>query len=271
MRQIYPFRSLALRGTVLFVRTTQLHPLGSYRLRSALFTLIALPCLLLTGCITSMAPGSMDSIKPTSTAARAGNVYLIRGWGGMFSWGIDELAHQLETDGISAHVFQHDQCDEMARTLVEKYRNVRNPEPLCIVAHSAGSDDALYIAGELKKAGIDVDLLITLDNVDATIVPGNVKVCYNYWLPGTFGESNFLRGLPMEKQAGSKGQVVNINLAEDGSNLCEPNPSHVSLDKDLKLRPHIVEKVLAACPQRATWAATNASPPANLAAGLNQR
>jgi hypothetical protein len=189
----------------------------------------------------------------------------------MFSWGIDELARELEAQGITAHVFQHDQRDDLARTLVEKYRNVRNPEPLCMVAHSAGSDDALYIAGELKKAGVEVDLLVTLDNVDATIVPGNVKVCYNYWLPGTFGDSNFLRGLPMEKQAGSRGQVVNINLAQDGSTLCEPNPSHVSLDKDTKLRPHIIDKVLAACPERATWAASHGLPPANLAAGVNQR
>lgn len=218
-----------------------------------------------------MSPGSMDSIKPTSTAPRAGNVYLIRGWGGMFSWGIDELSRQLESDGISAHVFQHDQRDDLARVLVEKYRNVKNPEPLCMVAHSAGSDDALYIAGELKKAGVEVDLLITLDNVDATIVPGNVKVCYNYWLPGTFGDTNFLRGLPMEKQTGSRGQVFNINLAQDGSNLCEPNPSHVSLDKDTKLRPHIIDEVLAACPERAVWAATHAPPAANLAAGKNLR
>lgn len=232
---------------------------------AALFTL--------AGCVTSMAPGSLSSIEPTSTAPRVGNVYLIRGWGGMFSWGIDDLARELESNGISAHVFQHDQRDQLCQTLIEKYRGVNNPEPLCMVAHSAGSDDALYISKRLEDAGIKVDLLVTLDNVDATIVPKNVRVCYNYWLPGTFGDSNFLRGLPMEKEAGSQGKLVNINVSQEGKELCEPDPSHVSLDKDKKLRPHIVEHVLAACPERAIWAAAHPTDErsARLSSGQNLR
>ena len=55
-------------------------------------------------------------------------------------------------------------------------------------------------------------------------------------------DSNFLRGLPMQKDTGSRGQLVNINLAKEGRELCEPDPSHVSLDKDTKLRPHIVAR-----------------------------
>jgi len=218
---------------------------------SLLVTLLLLPAMsLLGGCITSTFPGDMQAVQPVSKTPRVGNVYLIRGWGGMFSWGIDELAGELRENGVSAHVYQHDQRDQLARTLAEKYRGVHNPEPLCIVAHSAGSDDALYIAGECAKAGVTIDLLVTLDNVDATVVPGNVRYCYNYWLPGTFGESNFLRGLPMEKDAGSHGTVININLAGEGRDLCEPNPSHITLDKDTKLRPRLVEHVLAACPDR---------------------
>jgi hypothetical protein len=188
----------------------------------------------------------------------------------MFSWGIDELARELREAGASAHVFQHDQRDHLAQTLVEKYRGVRNPEPLCIVAHSAGSDDALYIAGELAKVGVSIDLLITLDNVDATIVPGNVRCCYNYWLPGKFGDSNFLRGLPMQKAAGSNGALVNINLAGEGRDFCEPDPSHVSLDKDAKLRPRLVQQVLAACPDR-HQAARDLAQPARLSSAPEHR
>lgn len=205
-----------------------------------------------------MMPGSMDGVQAASSTNRVGNVYLIRGWGGMFSWGIDDLASDLRAAGVSAHVFQHDQRDQLARTLVEKYRGVTKPEPLCLVAHSAGSDDAIYIAHELEKAHITIDLLITLDNVDATVVPANVRLCYNYWCPGTFGDSNFLRGLPMQLEKGAPGKLVNINLAEEGKVLCEPNANHLTLDKDTKLRPHLVEHVLAACPQRSTWSVDSA-------------
>jgi len=238
--------------------------------------LAVLPLLgLMSGCVTSMAPGRMDAVQPTSSTPRAGQVYLIRGWGGMFSWGIDELAQDLTHAGINSHVFQHDQRDELARTMVERYRGVRNAEPLCMVAHSAGSDDALYIAGELKKAGVLVDLLITLDNVDATTVPLNVRLAHHYWAPGNFGDSNFLRGLPLKAEPGSKGTLVNVNLAEDGRQMVQPGVSHVTMDKDHLLRPRLVELVLKTCPTREMWLARNSAglllPPTMSTTGRERR
>ncbi|HYE18710.1 MAG TPA: hypothetical protein VEA69_09715 [Tepidisphaeraceae bacterium] len=207
------------------------------------------------GCVTSMMPGDLAQVQPTSDTARAGRVYLIRGWSGAFSWGIDDLARELKAQGVSAHVFQSDQRVVLAQTLVERYRGAKDPEPLCLIAHSQGSDDALFIASELSKANVAVDLLLTLDNVDLTTVSKNVRLAYHYWKPGS-GDSNFLRGLPLTPEPGSTGRVINVNIAEDGKGLTEPNASHVTMDKDTKLRGHLVNHVLAACPERAAWAAT---------------
>ncbi|HSI36264.1 MAG: hypothetical protein ACAI43_19165 [Phycisphaerae bacterium] len=207
------------------------------------------------GCVTSMMPGDLAQVKPTSETPRAGQVYLIRGWSGAFSWGIDDLARDLKAQGVSAHVFQSDQRNVLAQTIAERYRGVKDPEPLCLVAHSQGSDDALAIAAELSKSNVAVDLILTLDNVDVTTVPKNVRLAYHFWKPGS-GDSNFLRGLPLTPEPGSTGRVININIAEDGKDLTEPGASHVTMDKDAKLRGHLVNHVLAACPDRTAWAAT---------------
>ena len=189
--------------------------------RATSFALLTL-LFLNTGCITSMLPGSVDRIQPTSDQPRRGNVYLIRGWGGMFSWGIDDLSRAIDSAGIRAQVFQHDQRNALARTLVDKYRGVEHPEPLCIVAHSAGSDDAIFIARALRSAGITVDLLVTLDGVDESVIPRNVRLTRNYWMPGAWGDSNFLRGIPFTQEPGVGGKLVNINLHEEGRDLCAP-------------------------------------------------
>jgi hypothetical protein len=200
---------------------------------------------LTAGCMTSMLPGNMESIQPSSSSPRVGSVYLIRGWGGMFSWGIDDMARELNRGGVRASVFQHDQRDALVREFIKKYQGVSDSEPLCIVAHSAGSDDAIYIARELQKMGINVDLLIALDGVDEVVIPKNVKICYNYWMPGAWGDSNFLRGLPYEQEPGSSGKLTNINLQEEGRSLREAGASHTTLDKDLILRQVVINKIFS--------------------------
>src|SRR5437763_12113463 len=43
-------------------------------------------------------------------------VYLVRGWVGIFSGGMDRLGREINESGVTAHVFQHDQCAELARS-----------------------------------------------------------------------------------------------------------------------------------------------------------
>jgi hypothetical protein len=103
--------------------------------------------------------------------------------------------------------------------------------------------------------GVPVDLIVTLDPVDQTTVPKNVKLCVNYWAPGIFGKTNFLRGIPLDQEPGGTGKVVNVNLHEDGSDLREPDTNHINIDKAPKLHKAIIEKVLSTCPERSVWAA----------------
>ncbi len=198
--------------------------------------------------------GKMELVQPYTDAPRAGHVYLMRGWIGVFSSGIDEMGEQLRQRDVTAQVFQHDQCEELARTMAERYKGQPDPEPICMIGHSFGSDDSLIIARELDKVGVPVELIITMDAVDQNTVPKNVKLCINYWMPGMLGSwGNFLRGMPLQQEPGGTGKLLNINLNEEGKELKEGFTNHVNIDKGPKLQKAIIDHVLDACPNRATW------------------
>jgi len=84
-------------------------------------------------------------------------------------------------------------------------------------------------------------------------VPKNVKLCINYWQPGIFGDSNFLRGIPLGQEPGGSGKVVNVNLFVEGKDLRESNTNHINIDEAPKLHKAIIDHVLAVCPTRAVW------------------
>ena len=151
---------------------------------------------------------TLTPFAPCPPALDVGNVYLVRGWVGIFSGGMDHLDGEINQSGVNSLIFQHDQCKELAKTMVDRYKNAKNPEPICMVGHSFGSDDALIIARELDKAGVPVDLIIMLDAVNEKTVPKNVKLCYNFWQPGMFGRSNFLRGIPLTQEPGGTGRAA---------------------------------------------------------------
>src|SRR5215475_730940 len=155
---------------------------------------VALGLMLLstmTGCfglqLGTMKQGDMNWVSANNeTKERAGHVYLIRGFIGLFSYGIDRMTDKVAATGVAAHVFQEDQTAVLGATIVEKYKAQQNHEPLVLIGHSLGADDAIIISKMLEKEGIPVDLLITVDPTKPPKVPGNVKLCYNYYQPSIF-------------------------------------------------------------------------------------
>ncbi|HSI33436.1 MAG: hypothetical protein ACAI43_11500 [Phycisphaerae bacterium] len=212
--------------------------------------------------------GQMEWAQPVTEEAtpRVGRVYLMRGWVGVFSSGIDQMGETLRNQGVTAHVYQHDQAEELARTIATNYRNVPDPEPIVIIGHSYGSDDAIKIARACEGVGVPVEMIVTLDCVDEAVVPKNVKTAFNFWTPGALG-GNFLRGLPMTQEPGAKGVLHNVAMRDPANaHLCDGRADHVNLDKGPKLQAEIVKQVLAACPERNTWLATRPLARARVAA-----
>jgi hypothetical protein len=208
----------------------------------------------LGGCGVST-PGQMEWVQPRTAAARVGTVIMIRGWEGVFSPGIDAMAKQINEQGGTAVVYMPEQYPELAAALVKRYKDAPDHEPLCFVGHSRGVDSALIIARELDKVNVAVDVICCLDSVDEVTVPKNVRVCYNYWMPGAFGRNtNLLRGIPLVQAPGSTGKLFNYDLSGEYRHWRGGLSEHISMDVDSGIQKRIVENILVVCVERAQGA-----------------
>jgi hypothetical protein len=227
-----------------------------FRLLIDRFIGFAFIALALSGC-SAMTPGPMEAVQPASTAARAGNVYLLRGWIGIFSTGIDNLGIKVNQAGVHGQVFQEDQWRELAATIIEKYKDVKDPEPLILVGHSYGADDIVNIARELNKEHVPVDLLVTIDPTTPPPVPANVRMCYNLYQPNLLDGMPFLRGIALKADPDFKGKLQNVNIRAERKDLLEGDVNHFNIEKKDKIHQETIKQILAICPPRQQWAATH--------------
>jgi hypothetical protein len=211
-------------------------------------------CALLGGC-SAMTPGRMEAVRPYSDAPRAGNVYLLRGWIGIFSTGIDRLGEKVNASGVKGEVFQDDQWRELANTIAEKYKAAKDPEPLVLVGHSYGADDIVGIARVLDEKNVPVDLLVTLDPTTPPAVPKNVRRAYNLYQPSGLDSLPFLRGIPLTAEADFKGKLENVNIRKDRTDLLDDDVNHFNIEKKDKIHAETIRQILATCPPRQQWTA----------------
>src|SRR4051812_35858889 len=66
-------------------------------------TLIALAAF--TSACRETRPGSLDAVHAVGDQSRAGSVYLIRGWMGVFSGGLATLGNDFTAHGVRAAVY----------------------------------------------------------------------------------------------------------------------------------------------------------------------
>jgi hypothetical protein len=235
----------------------------AYRKVTQLVLPLAL-CALTTGCfstVSSMAPGKTEWIQPNSDSPRAGNAYLFRGLIGLFSGGIDAMTVKINEAGIRAHVFQEDQHELIGQVAADVYAKHRdNHEPIVLIGHSLGADDAIYVARDLDKVGVEVDMLICIDPTRPPKVPKNVKICYNYYQPSVFDGTGILRGIALETEPGFHGQMLNMNVRGEYQHLLEWDTNHVNIDKNTKIHADVIAKMMPLCIPRAQWAAIHGTP-----------
>lgn len=166
--------------------------------------LIALPLVAAAGCNT-LPPGPVASVKSLSTSARSGEVYIFRGWRGLWSEGMDALADELRHEGVEAQVFRADQSSEVQAALVQAYGRPGPHDPLVLIGFSFGADESIRIANALGNRGIEVNLLITLDPVTPPPLPRHVKACLDFYEPSLTDALPWLRGVAMTEQGPPSG------------------------------------------------------------------
>src|SRR5271170_4089923 len=76
--------------------------------------------ILSSGC-SVMKPGNIAAVQPVSAEPRAGNVYLLRGFIGFWSTGLNQLTDEINASGVHANVYQDDQWVLLADAIKAKY------------------------------------------------------------------------------------------------------------------------------------------------------
>jgi hypothetical protein len=208
-----------------------------------------------------MQPGELSDVQPLSKYPHVGNVYLLRGWIGIFSYGINRLGDKINAAGVRAHVYQEDQWEGLANTIAKKYRSAPKHEPLILVGHSFGADDTLRISQLLQQAGITVDLVITIDPVTPPPVPGNITRCINiYQSNGSWDKVPAFRGVPLQLAQGSHAELENFDIRKNRTDLLEPGTDHFNIEKKGKVHMEVLRQILAVCPPRGKWMAPPSHP-----------
>ncbi|MEM8872691.1 MAG: hypothetical protein AAGD32_00395 [Planctomycetota bacterium] len=222
-------------------------------------TLLVTALLLLptvVGCQTSsMTPGELSAVQPVSSQPRVGNAYLMRGWIGVFSTGIDSLTEQLNEAGVRAHIYQNSQYRDLGATIRDTYAGLDNHEPIILIGHSYGADDMIRIAKIAAEKNVEIDLLITLDPVTPPNIPPNVKRAVNLYQPnGAWDILPVLRGVAVKPREGMPENVVeNWNLRGNRKDIlaeAEGKVDHFNIEKKAVVHDAIKELVLEYCPPR---------------------
>jgi hypothetical protein len=156
--------------------------------------------------------------------------YLLRGWFGVFSTGLDTIADELKAKGIKAEAIGHTGWRAAVNKIVQE-RAAGKPGAVVLIGHSQGANNVIEMARALEAKKIPVDLLVTLAPLLQDPLPPNVLRAVNYYQsPGW--------GAPLTTGPGFHGKLSNVNV-EDISIL------HINIDKSPKVQSEIVRAVLA--------------------------
>jgi hypothetical protein len=119
-----------------------------------------------------------------------------------------------------------------------------------LIGFSYGADDVLKTARQLEHHGIVCDAVITIDPVTPPRVPGNVRVCYNFFQTnGIWDIFPWFRGVPLQSE--HLDNVMNIDLRKDHPELLEPDTAHANIAANPNVRRAIIDRALAICQPRA--------------------
>ncbi|MEO0547513.1 MAG: lipase [Pseudomonadota bacterium] len=179
----------------------------------------------------STAPTELVVDQLASSKRHRGDVYLLRGFGNVFSRGLDQMGEKLNNRGIEAQVISHTNW-RTALTAILANRKKFGRKPVVLIGHSLGANQAITIAAELKKRRIRVDYLVTFAATNPKPIPSNVRKVTNYY----FETDGW--GKPIVKGPGFKGRMKNIDFSKD------EKVGHFNIEKQPRLQEQVIRNVL---------------------------
>lgn len=158
-----------------------------------------------SGRTAAESPDAPQQVAPAVPAT----VYVFRAMGGKFiTPEMDKLAARIEAQGFAVSVFNYTGWVRPAKEAIKRYRGEGAKTPIIAIGHSAGGDSAIRFALWLNKAGVPVDLVITLDPTRiANRVPANVERFINI-----YNSSHALGGGDPSPAPDFRGSFASIDL-----------------------------------------------------------
>ena len=161
----------------------------------------------------------------SGNAQASGHIYLLKGFAGIFSTGLDTLADQLVSRGYNATVHSYGDVDSLAIEAAKLQKNGKGP--IIIIGHSLGADAAIPMAAKMKDEGATVALVVTFGPDYKQLAPSNVASVINY----------YQKGATIGRGRGFKGKISNISLD------AAPDINHFNIEKINRLHSKVIKQI----------------------------
>lgn len=192
----------------------------------------------LNGCM-DLAATQRNALKWEQKFPYKGEVYTMRGFGGIFSTGMNRLedtfAQQYHIRTASTIWYK---AGSLSDFIIKHYQTKELQGPLVLIGHSLGANEQIRVAKYLNQAHIRVDLLITIDAVAPYKVPPNVKEVLNIYKPGFVP---MLSGLKVTAIDPQRTHVENLNV----NTIKALHVNHFTIDKKPEIQKIMLDRVLA--------------------------
>ncbi|HHT0593763.1 TPA: hypothetical protein ACTXXA_001668 [Legionella anisa] len=177
------------------------------------------------------------TVKVSKSQPYHGEVHTMLGGLGVFSTGMRTLSDTVEEEcNVAAPSDMWYNAGNVTRKIVAYYQNHKQHRPIILVGHSLGANEQIKVARNLNKAGISVDLLVTVDAVSQTVVPPNVKHAMNFYKSGYVP---MFSGLKLRAVNPEQTRIDNINVAA----IKGVTVNHFTIDKEPVVQAMIMEEV----------------------------
>ncbi|TAL59382.1 MAG: hypothetical protein EPN84_11330 [Legionella sp.] len=185
----------------------------------------------------------MTKSKPAPVQAKKeekkfyGEIHALRGGLGIFSLAMNKLqaivSERYDVPGSSTMWYS---AGEVSTNIIN-YRYKHNTKrPIILIGHSLGANEQIKVARNLDKAGIPVDLLITLDPVLPPMIPPNVKYALNIYQPGMVP---MFSGIRLRAVNPEKTKINNMNI----DHMKGVSINHFTIANNLKIQEIVLNEV----------------------------
>ncbi len=201
-------------------------------LRRLQATAIALLLLILP-----IGAGTVNAVTAPASGASVAHVYLLRGVLNIFSLGLDDIAAQLQQQGIPVTVANYLSWASLADEAAAEYRSGR-VRTIILVGHSSGATALPDMVARLDQLGAPVKLAIGLDSVFRTSLTGRVGRYINFYVANG-------AGTPVAKTTQFRGELENVDVGKIGM-------GHLTIDKDQIMQQRVISAIDAVVFNRST-------------------